>query len=55
MTSIASSGHLTAARCGRFIRGWTRREEGLDVGLIDEASMLDEKQFEDLREIFPVL
>lgn len=38
-----------------FIRGWTRREEGLDVGLIDEASMLDEKQFEDLREIFPVL
>lgn len=25
------------------------------MGLIDEASMLDERQFDDLREIFPVL
>lgn len=50
-------GALAAAglRGSDFIRGWKRREEGLDVGLIDEASMLDEKQFEDLREIFPVL
>lgn len=50
-------GALAAAglRGSDFIKGWKRREEGLDVGLIDEASMLDEKQFEDLREIFPVL
>ncbi|WP_134680687.1 ATP-dependent DNA helicase [Paracoccus ravus] len=50
-------GALAAAglRGSDFIRGWKRREEGLDVGLIDEASMLDERQFEDLREIFPVL
>jgi exodeoxyribonuclease-5 len=27
----------------------------LDIGLIDEASMLDDKQFDDLREIFPTL
>ncbi|MDM7458990.1 MAG: AAA family ATPase [Paracoccus sp. (in: a-proteobacteria)] len=50
-------GALAAAglRGSDFIRGWKRREEGLDVGLIDEASMLDEKQFDDLREIFPLL
>ena len=50
-------GALAAAglRGSDFIKGWKRREDGLDVGLIDEASMLDERQFEDLREIFPVL
>lgn len=50
-------GALAAAglRGSDFIRGWKRREDALDVGLIDEASMLDERQFEDLREIFPIL
>lgn len=50
-------GALAAAglRGSDFIRGWKRREDALDVGLIDEASMLDEKQFDDLREIFPTL
>jgi len=38
-----------------FITGWKRREDGLDIGLVDEASMLDARQFDDLREIFPVL
>jgi exodeoxyribonuclease-5 len=38
-----------------FITGWKRREEPLDLGLVDEASMLDERQLEDLREIFPRL
>ncbi len=38
-----------------FITGWKRREEPLDIGFIDESSMLDEKQFEDLQEIFPTL
>ena len=38
-----------------FIKGWKRREEPLDVGFVDEASMLDERQFDDLREIFPRL
>ncbi|MEM9972160.1 MAG: AAA family ATPase [Pseudomonadota bacterium] len=38
-----------------FITGWKRREEALDIGLIDEASMLDERQFDDLKEIFPTL
>ena len=50
-------GALAAAglRGSDFIKGWKRREEGLDIGLIDESSMLDERQFDDLREIFPVL
>jgi exodeoxyribonuclease-5 len=38
-----------------FIKGWKRREEPLDVGFVDESSMLDERQFEDLKEIFPTL
>ncbi|MFC0201547.1 ATP-dependent DNA helicase [Paracoccus rhizosphaerae] len=54
-TSIPGALATAGLRGSDFIRGWKRREDGLDVGLIDEASMLDEKQFEDLREIFPVL
>lgn len=38
-----------------FIKGWKRREEPLDIGFVDESSMLDERQFDDLREIFPTL
>ena len=50
-------GALAAAglRGSDFIRGWKRRDEGLDIGLVDEASMLDERQLEDLRAIFPTL
>ena len=50
-------GALAAAglRGSDFITGWKRREDPLDLGLVDEASMLDEKQFEDLRDIFPTL
>ncbi|MEM6409153.1 MAG: AAA family ATPase [Pseudomonadota bacterium] len=50
-------GALAAAglRGSDFIQGWKRREDPLDIGFVDESSMLDEKQFEDLREIFPTL
>lgn len=50
-------GALAAAglRGSDFITGWKRRDDPLDIGFIDEASMLDEKQFEDLKEIFPTL
>ncbi len=50
-------GALAAAglRGSDFITGWKRREEPLDVGFVDEASMLDDRQFEDLKEIFPNL
>ncbi|MGX9356594.1 ATP-dependent DNA helicase [Roseobacteraceae bacterium S113] len=50
-------GALAAAglRGSDFITGWKRREDPLDIGLIDEASMLDDRQYEDLVEIFPTL
>ena len=50
-------GALAAAglRGSDFIQGWKRREDALDIGFVDESSMLDERQFDDLREIFPVL
>ncbi len=50
-------GALAAAglRGSDFIKGWSRRESPLDIGLVDEASMLDARQLEDLQEIFPTL
>ncbi|MEM7075461.1 MAG: AAA family ATPase [Pseudomonadota bacterium] len=50
-------GALAAAglRGSDFITGWKRREDPLDIGFVDEASMLDDKQFEDLKDIFPTL
>ncbi|MEM6478244.1 MAG: AAA family ATPase [Pseudomonadota bacterium] len=50
-------GALAAAglRGSDFITGWKRREDPLDIGFIDEASMLDNRQYEDLKEIFPTL
>ena len=50
-------GALAAAglRGSDFITGWKRRDAPLDVGFVDEASMLDDKQYDDLREIFPTL
>ena len=49
--ALASAG----MRGSDFITGWKRREDPLDVGFVDESSMLDEQQLEDLREIFSTL
>jgi exodeoxyribonuclease-5 len=38
-----------------FITGWKRRDDPLDIGFCDEASMLNEQQLEDLAELFPTL
>ncbi len=56
-TNKSIPGALAAAglRGSDFISGWKRREEPLDIGFVDESSMLDDRQFEDLREIFPTL
>jgi len=50
-------GALAAAglRGSDFIIGWTRRDDPLDIGLVDESSMLDDRQFEDLQQIFSTL
>lgn len=49
--AMASAG----LRGSDFITGWKRREEPLDIGFVDESSMLDDRQFNDLKEIFPSL
>ncbi len=56
-TNKSIPGALATAglRGSDFITGWKRREDPMDVGFVDEASMLDEKQFQDLKEIFPTL
>ncbi|MAS43955.1 MAG: ATPase [Rhodobacteraceae bacterium] len=38
-----------------FIKGWTRRDDNLDIALVDESSMLDDKQFEDLKALFRLI
>jgi exodeoxyribonuclease-5 len=53
--SIPGALAMAGLRGSDFISGWKRREQPLDIGLIDEASMLDSRLFDDLREIFPML
>ncbi|MFQ5566986.1 MAG: AAA family ATPase, partial [Paracoccaceae bacterium] len=50
-------GALAAAgvRGADFITGWTRRDQPLDIALVDEASMIDEARLDDLREIFGLI
>ena len=56
-TNKSIPGALAAAglRGSDFITGWKRREDPLDIGFVDESSMLDEKQLNDLKEIFSTL
>lgn len=54
-TSVPAALAAAGLRGSDFITGWKRREEPLDIGLVDESSMLDARQFEDLQEIFPNL
>ncbi len=49
--ALASAG----LRGSEFITGWTRRDDSIDIGLVDESSMLDDKQLEDLRRVFKTL
>lgn len=53
--SIPGALATAGLRGSDFITGWKRRDDPLDIGFVDEASMLDDKQFQDLREIFPSL
>jgi exodeoxyribonuclease-5 len=53
--SVPAALAAAGLRGSDFITGWKRREEALDIGFVDESSMLDAKQFEDLQEIFPTL
>lgn len=53
--SIPGALAMAGLRGSDFIVGWKRREDPLDVGFIDEASMLDDDQLNDLKEIFSTL
>ncbi len=53
--SVPSALAIIGARGSDFIKGWKRREEVLDIGFVDESSMLDSQQIEDLQEIFNTL
>ncbi|MBF9034554.1 AAA family ATPase [Rhodobacterales bacterium HKCCE2091] len=53
--SVPAALAAAGLRGSDFITGWKRREEPLDIGFVDESSMLDARQFEDLQEIFPML
>ncbi len=50
-------GALAAAgvRGADFITGWTRRQDPLDIALVDEASMLEARQLEDLEALFGLI
>ncbi|MGF1554228.1 MAG: AAA family ATPase [Paracoccaceae bacterium] len=50
--SVAGALAAAGLRGSDFITGWKRREEPLDVALVDEASMVDQRQLDDLAEIF---
>lgn len=54
-TSVPAALAAAGLRGSDFITGWKRREDPLDIGFVDESSMLDARQLEDLREIFPLL
>jgi len=53
--SIPAALAAAGLRGSDFITGWKRREDPLDIGFVDEASMLDDRQYADLQEIFPTL
>ncbi len=53
--SIPGALAVAGLRGSDFITGWKRRDEPLDIGFVDESSMLDDRQFDDLKEIFPTL
>jgi len=54
-TSVPAALAAAGLRGSDFITGWKRREDPLDIGFVDESSMLDKRQFDDLNEIFPTL
>ncbi|MCL7408684.1 ATP-dependent DNA helicase [Marivivens donghaensis] len=54
-TSVPAALAAAGLRGSDFITGWKRREDPLDIGFIDESSMLDQRALDDLKEIFPTL
>ncbi|MDE2911651.1 MAG: AAA family ATPase [Paracoccaceae bacterium] len=53
--SVAAAFAAAGVRTADFITGWTLRDEPLDIGFVDESSMLDSRQLKDLKSIFTTL
>lgn len=53
--SVPAALAAAGVRGSDFITGWKRRDSPLDLGFVDESSMLDGEQFKDLTEIFSTL
>ena len=53
--SIPGAFASVGIRTSDFIIGWKRRDSPLDIGIIDESSMLTQTQINDLKEVFKVL
>ncbi|MEM6661883.1 MAG: AAA family ATPase [Pseudomonadota bacterium] len=53
--SVPGAFAAAGLRGADFITGWKRRDEPLDIALVDEASMLDAEKLEDLKEIFGLI
>lgn len=53
--SIPGAFASVGLRTSDFITGWKRRENPLDIGIVDESSMLTRTQLSDLKKIFRVL
>ena len=53
--SVVGALAVAGLRGSDFITGWTARKDPLDIGFVDEGSMLDESHLADLRTLFPTL
>ncbi|MEM7188720.1 MAG: AAA family ATPase [Pseudomonadota bacterium] len=53
--SVPGAFAAAGLRGADFITGWKRRDEPLDIALVDEASMLSAEQLADLMEIFGLI
>lgn len=53
--SIPGALATAGLRGAEFITGWSRRDDSIEIGLVDESSMLDNRQLDDLRQVFDTL
>ena len=54
-SSIPGAFASVGIRTSDFIIGWKRRDNPLDIGIVDESSMLSQMQVDDLKKIFRTL
>ena len=53
--SVVGALAVAGLRGSDFITGWTARKDPLDIGFVDEGSMLNDDHLADLKTLFPTL